>query len=108
MSDRCRRCGRDMGMRPDVVWFGETPYELERIYRALESADVFIAIGTSGLVEPASRFISKAKVYGAKTIEVNLTETSKSSKFDEIIHGPASDAVPELVSRLLGSRSGAS
>ncbi|RYD60481.1 MAG: NAD-dependent deacylase [Verrucomicrobiaceae bacterium] len=102
-SDFCRKCGRDMGMRPDVVWFGETPYELERIGKALEVADVFIAIGTSGIVEPASRFCVKAKVYGAKAIEVNLNETSKSSEFDEIIRGPASETVPALVSRLLQS-----
>ena len=102
-SDTCGKCGRDMGMRPDVVWFGETPYELERIYQALEAADVFIAIGTSGIVEPASRFSVKAKVYGSKTIEVNLNETTKSSEFDEIIRGPASETVPALVCRLLGS-----
>jgi NAD-dependent deacetylase len=53
------------------------------------------------VVEPASRFCLQAKVYGARTIEVNLNESSVSSEFDEIIRGPASDTVPALVSRLL-------
>jgi NAD-dependent deacetylase len=99
-DDVCAKCGREMGMRPDVVWFGEIPYELERIQAALESADVFAAIGTSGLVEPASRFGIKARVYGAKTVEINLSETTKSPDFDEHFQGIASTMVPRWVRQL--------
>ena len=41
-------------LRPDVVWFGEVPYELDRIFTALEEADLFVSIGTSGAVYPAA------------------------------------------------------
>ncbi|MEI9901621.1 MAG: Sir2 family NAD-dependent protein deacetylase [Hyphomicrobium sp.] len=46
-------------MRPDVVWFGEMPYEMERIYIALTAADLFISIGTSGNVYPAAGFVAR-------------------------------------------------
>ena len=101
-SDVCARCRRELGMRPDVVWFGEIPYELDRIHAALETADVFAAIGTSGLVEPASRFGSKARVYGARTVEINLIETAKAAEFDEQRYGAASTTVREWVSQLVG------
>lgn len=99
----CANCGRDIGMRPDVVWFGETPYRLDRIDAALETADIFAAIGTSGLVEPASRFAAKARVHGARTVEINLSETAKVAEFDEHHYGPASTTVPEWVRRLDGA-----
>ncbi|WP_367872882.1 NAD-dependent deacylase [Luteolibacter sp. Populi] len=101
-EDHCAKCGREMGMRPDIVWFGEVPHGLERSYEALQRAEVFAAIGTSGLVEPASRFGAKAKVYGAHTVEINATETAKSESFDEVLRGPASETVPRWVARFAG------
>ncbi len=59
-------------MRPDVVWFGETPYELDRIATLLEECDLFISIGTSGHVYPAAGFVAEAARNGAHTIELNL------------------------------------
>lgn len=100
-EDLCGKCGREMGMRPDVVWFGEVPHGLEEIQAALEDTRVFVAIGTSGTVEPASRFASKAKVYGARTVEINAAETSKSADFDECLRGRASKVVPEWVKMVL-------
>lgn len=99
-DDVCAKCGREMGMRPDIVWFGEIPYELDRIQAALETADVFAAIGSSGLVEPASRFGIKARVYGARTVEINLSGTARSPEFDECLHGMASKIVPLWVRQL--------
>lgn len=101
-SDECEKCGREMGMRPDVVWFGEVPYGLERIHAALKGTEIFAAIGTSGVVEPASRFSAKARVYGARTIEINTADTAKSGDFDERLRGPASEIVPEWVEGLIG------
>jgi len=37
-------------MRPHICWFGEVPFELERIYDALERCTIFMAVGTSGVV----------------------------------------------------------
>lgn len=99
-DDVCAKCGREMGMRPDIVWFGEIPYELDRIQTALETTEVFAAIGTSGLVEPASRFGIKARVYGARTVEINLSGTARSAEFDECLLGMASTIVPSWVRQL--------
>ncbi|MGK2889164.1 MAG: Sir2 family NAD-dependent protein deacetylase [Candidatus Malihini olakiniferum] len=61
-----RRCAHS------VVWFGEIPLGMERIYQALGQADYFIAIGTSGHVYPAAGFVHEAHTHGAYTIELNL------------------------------------
>ena len=45
----CPSCG-ERELRPDVVWFGELPYEMDRIHDALTEADLFVSIGTSGAV----------------------------------------------------------
>ncbi len=101
-EDLCSKCHRPGGMRPDIVWFGEMPFHLDEIGAALEEADLFIAIGTSALVYPAANFFDIAAAHGARTIEVNLASTARSSEFDERIEGPASRQVPRLVSRLTG------
>jgi NAD-dependent protein deacetylase/lipoamidase len=98
---RCECCGRAGTLRPHVVWFGEMPLEMERIQRALEACDVFIAIGTSGQVFPAAGFVEVVKRRGrARTVELNLEPTAISSLFDECVHGPATRVVPDYVARL--------
>lgn len=102
----CQVCGRPGGMRPDIVWFGEMPFHMEKIAAALEKADIFISIGTSGHVYPAAGFVMIAHQAGARTIEVNLDATLVSDSFQEQRIGPASVVVPQLVEELfsLGSR----
>ncbi len=96
----CPACRRDGGMRPDIVWFGEMPYEMERIGAALASCGLFISIGTSGSVYPAAGFV--AEVRGrATTVELNLEPSEGFSQFDEAVHGPATQVVPAYVERLL-------
>ena len=68
----CPECGAAGRLRPDIVWFGEMPYEMERIDRALMDADLFVSIGTSGNVYPAAGFVQTAKYVGARTLEMNL------------------------------------
>lgn len=101
----CPRCGV-MELRPDVVWFGEIPYEMDRIFAALETCDLFVSIGTSGAVYPAAGFVQTAASYGARTLELNLVPSDGSHFFDESRHGPASMLVPEWVEGLLGQSSG--
>ncbi|MFN3869085.1 MAG: NAD-dependent deacylase [Hyphomicrobiaceae bacterium] len=98
----CPACGATGGMRPDVVWFGEMPYQMDRIAAALEAADLFISIGTSGTVYPAAGFVEIARDAGAHTVELNLEPSDGASRFDECIHGPATEIVPRYVARLLG------
>jgi NAD-dependent deacetylase len=88
-------------MRPDVVWFGEMPYQMERIATHLSAADLFISIGTSGNVYPAAGFVAEARMNGAHTVELNLEPSESASLFTEAIHGPATEVVPAYVERLL-------
>ena len=97
----CPGC-QSPGLRPDVVWFGEIPYELDRIFAALEEADLFVSIGTSGAVYPAAGFVQAASAYGARTLELNLVPSEGSHFFDEARHGRAREIVPAWVDELLG------
>ncbi len=90
-------------MRPDVVWFGEMPYQMDRIYDALGACDLFISIGTSGTVYPAAGFVVEARRSGAHTVELNLEPSEGISIFHEAIHGRATEVVPAYVERLLGA-----
>ncbi|MCF2513758.1 NAD-dependent deacylase [Sphingomonas sp. G124] len=94
----CQVAGR---VRPDIVWFGEMPYEMERIDEALMNADLFVSIGTSGAVYPAAGFVQTARYCGARTIEINLEPSQGSIFFDERRYGPAATLVPEWVEQLL-------
>ena len=96
----CPACGLSGGMRPDIVWFGEMPYHMDRIAAALRRCGLFIAIGTSGHVYPAAGFV--AEVAGrARTVELNLEPSEVASHFDEAVHGKASEVVPAFVAQLL-------
>ena len=96
----CPRCGRAGEMRPDIVWFGEVPIGMDRIGAALEGCGLFVSIGTSGSVWPASGFV--AEVRGrARTVELNLDPSEGAVLFDEARHGPATQVVPAFVAELL-------
>lgn len=97
----CPVCAAPM-LRPDVVWFGEMPYEMGRIYMALEACDLFVSIGTSGAVYPAAGFVEEARRAGAQTLELNLEPSEGSRLFHESRLGPASVIVPEWVEGVLG------
>ncbi len=102
MIDRppCPVCRAPM-LRPDVVWFGEMPYQMDRIYRALRQADLFVSIGTSGAVYPAAGFVRDARELGARTLELNLERSEGSSWFHESRQGRAGELVPAWVDELL-------
>ena len=102
MADRppCPVCAAPT-LRPDVVWFGEMPYQMERIYSALEACDLFVSIGTSGAVYPAAGFVQEARAHGAETLELNLEPSEGSHFFTESRHGPAGQLVPEWVGEVL-------
>lgn len=98
----CPGCG-EAALRPDVVWFGEMPYQMERIYAALREADLFVSIGTSGAVYPAAGFVRDARELGARTLELNLERSQGSAWFDETRLGPASELVPAWVEEMLAA-----
>ena len=90
-------------LRPDVVWFGEMPYQMNRIYAALSRCDLFVSIGTSGAVYPAAGFVQEARANGAQTLELNLEPSEGSHFFTQSRHGPAGALVPHWVEELLTS-----
>ena len=97
----CPACQTQGGPRPDIVWFGEMPYQMRRLEAAVESCTLFVSIGTSGAVYPAAGFVHMAKTYGARTLELNLEPSQGSAAFDEARHGPATQLVPEWVNSIL-------
>ena len=97
----CPVCAAGGQVRPDIVWFGEMPYEMDRIDAAIREADLFVSIGTSGAVYPAAGFVQTARYCGARTLEINLEPSQGSLFFDERQYGPASVEVPGWVEGLL-------
>ena len=100
-SAECPACAAAGLVRPDIVWFGEMPYEMERIDEALRRCDLFVSIGTSGAVYPAAGFVQTARHCGAATLEMNLEPSMGSFLFDESRIGPAGVLVPQWVDELL-------
>jgi NAD-dependent deacetylase len=92
----CERC--QSLLRPDVVWFGEAinPIDLEKSLEACRGSDVFLVIGTSGVVQPAASFASFAKEQGAFTIEINTVDSGIAGR-DLLLIGRASEVVPKLI-----------
>ncbi len=97
----CPACQTPGYLRPDVVWFGEIPYHMERISAALAASDLFISIGTSGSVYPAAQFVREANRAGAHTVELNLEPSDGIDDFAEAVHGRASDVVPAYLNKIL-------
>ncbi len=100
LESRCPRCHQPGQLRPHIVWFGEVPLEMDRIFEALEGCGLFIAIGTSGIVYPAAGFVD-AVPSGARTLEINLELSAGGSQFKERRRGAATERVPELVAELM-------
>ena len=93
----CNCCAVSSRMRPDIVWFGEVPMEMDVIYREVENCDVFIVIGSSGHVYPAAGLVNLANSNDAHTILVNLELPINGGDFDEAHIGKAGEILPDLV-----------
>jgi NAD-dependent protein deacetylases, SIR2 family len=100
----CPACGQRGGLRPNIVWFGEMPHHLDRIAARLETADAFVAIGTSGAVYPAAAYVGAAQAAGIVTCELNLAPADNAGLFDRALYGKATETVPELVEMVLSGR----
>jgi NAD-dependent deacetylase len=90
---RCECGGR---IRPHICWFGEVPFNLDRIFQALEECTVFVAVGTSGVVEPAASFVARAR-RRARTIYVGPEEPANKFAFTECHLGKAGEVLPNLL-----------
>lgn len=99
----CPCCQVAKTLRPHIVWFGEMPFEMGRISRALGECDLFVSIGTSGNVYPAAGFVREAASAEARTVELNLEPSVGASFFQEKRYGPAGQIVPVFVNEILAS-----
>ncbi len=99
LPPRCR-CGAVL--RPDVVWFGETLPEsvFEAAAEAAAASAVFLVVGTSSLVAPASFLATIAARGGAKVFEINPEETPLASWADGTFRASASAVLPILADAL--------
>lgn len=89
------QCECGGGIRPHICWFGEVPFELDRILRALDECTVFLAIGTSGVVEPAASFVAHVQ-RRARTIYVGPEEPANRGAFSECHFGMAGEVLAKL------------
>jgi NAD-dependent deacetylase len=98
----CSHCGALL--RPDVVWFGEMlPQEaFEEALMAARNCDLFFAIGTSSLVQPAASLPFEALRGGVSVVEVNPDETPLTRHVEYGLRGPAGELLPALVSAAYG------
>lgn len=87
-------------LRPNIVWFGEIPMDMDLIQKKLKKCDLFITIGTSGTVYPAAGFLHFAKMMNAKTLCLNLEDIGHSDDIDLFIQGKATETVPKLFKNL--------
>ncbi len=93
METKCPICGSPV--RPDIVFFGETPLYMDEIQDALQNCDEFVYIGTSSVVYPAAGFKSFAHTYGAKVTCLNLEAPYGDPYTDVVIQGKATEIVPK-------------
>jgi len=99
----CEQC-KVMGMmKPNIVFFGENLLYMDKVEELLRTSDLFVSVGTSGVVFPAAGFVQTAKYYGADTIEFNLESTSNNFYFDRHVMGKAGDTLPQFVDELLAN-----
>ena len=93
------RCSCGALLRPGVVWFGEPlpPPEWERAVRASAQAQIFVVVGTSGIVYPAAGLAEIARHAGAKIAVVNPEATPLDSLAEWVLRGPSGEILPELL-----------
>ncbi|EFO81724.1 Silent information regulator protein Sir2 [Oscillochloris trichoides DG-6] len=94
---RCPHCGAYL--RPDVVWFGEMlPRQaLQAAWDAAEMCDLFLSVGTSGVVEPAASLPRVARQAGATVAVINLDVQEQNQPPIFSIHARSGEWLPALV-----------
>lgn len=100
----CDCCNQSQTLRPNIVWFGEEPFDLGRIFQELEACSLFLSIGTSGQVYPAAGFVEHVRMFAkGKTVELNLEASMLSHLFTEKQYGQATEIIPPYVEKLIQS-----
>jgi NAD-dependent deacetylase len=97
---KCPNCSGTL--RPDVVWFEEALPEAEQelAVQASATCDVFLCVGTSGVVYPAAALPAEALRSGATVVEINLQPTPFSAQAHFALVGTAGVVLPELLMKV--------
>ena len=101
LPPRCPECNEVL--KPDFVFFGDAipAVAQENSMAEAESADVFLVIGTTGEIMPASVIPVLAKKNGARIIEINIEESRYTHSITDVfIKEKASSALRKLSDRL--------
>lgn len=99
----CPSCGIAGMMKPNIVFFGENLLYMDKVEQLLRCCDLFLSVGTSGVVYPAAGFVQTVKYYGADAVEFTLEPTANNYLFDRHIYGPAGKTLPQFVDELISS-----
>jgi NAD-dependent deacetylase len=101
----CPICGNTGHLRQQIVWVGEAPLRIARVYEALAQCRLFLVIGIAGGSEPARSFLAEARRAGARAVEFpgasNPDPAPNTEPFDERIAGRLADTVPAYVKQLI-------
>ena len=97
---RCPDCSGFL--RPDVVWFGESlpARTLQTAFEAAQACDLFLSIGTSGLIQPAASLPFVALEQGTVTVEINPDSTTLTPHATFSLRGPSGQILPTLIDAL--------
>lgn len=91
------RCACGAHLRPHIVWFGETPLEMDSIGEEIRKTTLMLVVGTSGSVYPAANFVRWARQAGARTVYVGPEAPLNASAFTQVVTGKAGEVLPGLL-----------
>jgi NAD-dependent deacetylase len=86
-------------IRPNIVWFGERPFHMERIFEELHRCTVMLVVGTSGVVQPAASFVAWANERadgGVRTYYVGPEHPANAAAFTRVFEGRAGELLPQI------------
>ncbi len=101
LPPHCHKCGGLL--KPDFIFFGEPMYQpdTDNSFKEADVADLFIVIGTTGEIMPASQVPIIAKQNGATIIEINITETKYTQSItDFFLQGKATEVIDSICNKL--------
>ena len=95
------KCNNDHWLRPDIVWFNDflIPAITQKADEIISQSDLFISIGTSGVVWPAAGFPQIARSNGATLIEINPEPSEQNDLYDHVFRGKASDMLNTILGK---------
>ncbi|HEY3447105.1 MAG TPA: NAD-dependent deacylase [Myxococcales bacterium] len=97
---RCPKCGARI--RPHIVWFGEMPFEMHAIKRKVQACEIFLCVGSSGVVYPAAGLVREIQYRQqngerCRSVYVGLESPDNAGAFDEVVTGKAGEVLPGLL-----------